>query len=73
MGKHLQGTQYGRQWHGMPEVGIELGPSLRGQQGDHVAGGGEKTRGTKERSRDDHQEGKAVWPAVVVIRGGPGH
>lgn len=57
----------------LPEVGSELGPSLRGQQGDHVAGDGEETRGTKERNRDDHQEGKAAWPAVAVIREGPGH
>lgn len=60
-------------WHGMPEVGSGLGPSLRGQQGDHVAGRGEETRATKERNRDDHQEGKAVWPAVAVIQEGPGH
>ena len=47
VGDSLQGTQHGNET--LPEAGSELGPSLKGQQEDHVAGGG----GQQEEQREE--------------------
>lgn len=47
VGDSLQGTQHGNET--LPEAGSELGPSLKGQQEDHVAGGGGNKRNKEKK------------------------
>lgn len=47
VGDSLQGPQHRNET--LPEAGSELGPSLKGQQEDHVAGGGGNKRNKEKK------------------------